>query len=231
MCGPVGSDDGDTHKPHPQPHPTTKHTRTRTHVALPLLRPLFPPLSPKPQDLLYTLVVAAMLITAVAAGRLIAAVLYRLLVSPEPHPFLAFPRLETTIAGLILVALTFYSCMALGGPAADWHGSRTAAYCVLTIAVVPYAAFLWWLALARAWMVPQFTLVVSHTRVRCITVLGSFACAEQCVKCILCEEGCLYGRATHTHSHTDMQNTRVCICAAAGAHDHFQLRLAPPLRL
>ncbi|KAG2484140.1 hypothetical protein HYH03_017022 [Edaphochlamys debaryana] len=118
------------------------------------------------QNLQYTLAIAAILLAIIALLRLLAAIIYKKLVSPELHPFLAFPRIETTFAGLLLVALTFYASMALGGPFSDWSDSRIAAYCVLTLLVVPYGVFLWWLALARAWMVPQYAWVEKlHTSI------------------------------------------------------------------
>ncbi len=102
------------------------------------------------QGILYTLVLALTLMTAVALARIAAQLLYRWLVSPDPHPFLAFPRLETTVAGLVLVALCFYACLVLGSASAGWTGSsHLAAILVLCLLVGPFAAFLWWLALAR----------------------------------------------------------------------------------
>ncbi|KAG2484137.1 hypothetical protein HYH03_017019 [Edaphochlamys debaryana] len=105
------------------------------------------------QDLLYTLAVAVILVVAVAVLRLVAALLYTWLVSPDLHPVLMFPRIETMITGLILVALTFYACLALGGPQDDWIDSRAPAIVVLLCLVLPYFLLVWWLALGRLWLV------------------------------------------------------------------------------
>ncbi len=113
------------------------------------------------QGMPYTLAIAGLTLAAVAVLRLIASVLYVKLVSKDPNPHLAFPRAETMYGTLVLVALTFYACMALGGPEEQWRDSRLAAALVLLLLVVPFGVFLWWLALARAWMVAQYKLVVS----------------------------------------------------------------------
>ena len=67
------------------------------------------------------------------------------------HQLLRFPRLEFVVGGLLIVALTFYSGLALGsGDAAGWQDSRAAAVLVLLLLTAPYALFLWWLSLGRA---------------------------------------------------------------------------------
>ncbi len=106
-----------------------------------------------PQDLLYTLAAAALLLAGVALVRLLAAAAYAWRVSPQLHPFLVFPRLETTVAGLALVALAFYAALSLGGPRGDWDGSRGTAAAVLLLLVLSFMALQWWLALGRALLV------------------------------------------------------------------------------
>lgn len=143
------------------------------------------------QGMPYTLAIAGLTLAAVAVLRLIASVLYVKLISKDPNPHLAFPRAETMYGTLVLVALTFYACMALGGPEEQWRNSRLAAALVLLLLVVPFGMFLWWLALARAWMVAQYKLVVS-----CLEV-GDWGCFKLCVNtcALLCRKN-KYG----THS-------------------------------
>ncbi len=105
------------------------------------------------QDLLYTLAVAVIMLAGVAVARFAAARLYCYFVSDKLHSFLAFPRIEMMVTGLVLVALTFYCALALGGPRADWSQSRAPAVVLMACIVLPYTLLLWWLALGRAWIV------------------------------------------------------------------------------
>lgn len=81
---------------------------------------------------------------------------YVLFVWPTLHPYLAFPRVETLVAGLLIVALTFYSSLAINGPQSEWKDSKVAAVMILTCVTLPYALFMWWITWGR---------VVLHRRV------------------------------------------------------------------
>jgi hypothetical protein len=52
-------------------------------------------------------------------------------------------------SGLVLVALTFYSCLALGNPAG---GNPFPAIPVLLLFVLPYLLLLWWLTFCRCYL-------------------------------------------------------------------------------
>lgn len=113
------------------------------------------------QDLYFTLAIAGGAIVVIALLRPILAWLYsRFARAGSPmHPLLRGPALEILIAGLLLVAVTLYSCLTLaethgyGSLGAEqaprsWQAESYVAVAVLGGLVLPYAAFLWWLALA-----------------------------------------------------------------------------------
>ncbi|GIL90872.1 hypothetical protein Vretifemale_18586 [Volvox reticuliferus] len=141
-----------------------------------------PPLPPPPrleiqnlynstdtQSLLYSMSIAFIIMSAVFVLRLAVTLLHRWFRrAGDLHPHLAFPRHEMAVTGVLLIALTFYSGLALGEPKAGWvigGGAADAAVCrkmahvVLWLLVVPYGGFLWWLGLSRACMTPQFVTV------------------------------------------------------------------------
>ena len=75
---------------------------------------------------------------------------------------------EFCFLGLLIVAVTFYAGLALRAPsssaAATGSGlgnSSTLAALVLGLLPLPYAAFLWWLTLARAVRKPQTQVSVA----------------------------------------------------------------------
>ena len=51
------------------------------------------------QDLLYTVAVAALLLSCLIAVHAVAILMYKLLVGTELHPYLSFPRIEVVITG------------------------------------------------------------------------------------------------------------------------------------
>jgi len=53
------------------------------------------------------------------------------------------------IIALLLVALTFYSTLTLGNGINGNSETRPGAIAALAVLVVPFGAFLWWLALGR----------------------------------------------------------------------------------
>ncbi|KXZ42853.1 hypothetical protein GPECTOR_114g304 [Gonium pectorale] len=171
-----------------------------TAAAPPPPPPLPPPFSTSAQDIVYCLVIATILLAAVAALRLAAALAYRRFVSEEPHAFLAFPRVEMTVLGLVLVALAFYCSLAFGGTNA---ASRLVASLVTGLLVVPYGVFLWWLVIARAWMVPEYSDVTKLTTSEYASPRGSVFEPVQAV------EGAVQGRGELQNavgsSQTDLQ--------------------------
>lgn len=117
------------------------------------------------QDLLYTLAVAAIIMAIVLTLHAILVLLYLYFVSPTLHPYLTFPRVEVTVGNLIVIALTFYSCLALGGARIDWLDSRAAAIVVITLLTVTSTLLLWFVALARMWVRPQVCMAWRDGRV------------------------------------------------------------------
>ncbi|KAG2437626.1 hypothetical protein HYH02_011265 [Chlamydomonas schloesseri] len=123
------------------------------------------------QDLLYTLAIAALLMTALVVAHLLLIGLWRLLVAydvcgaagnggEELHPVLRFPRAEMVLGGLLLVALTFYSALTLNGVKSPRWGDNSAAgrliaVLVLAVLVVPYGMLLWWLTACRWYLEEQ----------------------------------------------------------------------------
>lgn len=109
-----------------------------------------------PQDLLYTAAIAAILMAAVIVLHACANWAYRRWVDPVLHPYMQFPRLEVCLAALLMVALTFYACLALGPRPTDnitsWRDSRALGIAVLCLLPVPFGVLLWWLALVRAYV-------------------------------------------------------------------------------
>ncbi|KAG2492660.1 hypothetical protein HYH03_009075 [Edaphochlamys debaryana] len=103
------------------------------------------------QDLLYTLAVATIMMAALVVLHGIIILIYRLAVGPDVPWVLRFPRAEFILAGLLLVALTFYACLALGSPvgAPEWQASRLPAVLVLLLLAAPFALVLWWLTVCR----------------------------------------------------------------------------------
>lgn len=53
------------------------------------------------------------------------------------------------MAALLLVAITFYACLALGDVSVPWGAQRAGALAVVLCLPFTFAAFLWWLTLGR----------------------------------------------------------------------------------
>ncbi|GLC48527.1 hypothetical protein PLESTB_000107700 [Pleodorina starrii] len=104
------------------------------------------------QNLPYTLAVAGILMVALIVGHLILVYLYRRFVHRDVHPLLRFPRAEMSLGGLLLVAVTFYSSLALSGSTGPLRGNRITATVVLALVVLPYLIVLWWLTLCRCYL-------------------------------------------------------------------------------
>ncbi|KXZ42478.1 SAD1 protein [Gonium pectorale] len=98
------------------------------------------------QQLVYTLAIAAILLIGLVVVHGIVILAYRLIVGPDLHAMLRFPRAEVVLAGLLLVAITFYATLALGGTEQD---SRLPAMLALALVVGPYTALLWWITACR----------------------------------------------------------------------------------
>ncbi|GIL53216.1 hypothetical protein Vafri_8873 [Volvox africanus] len=103
------------------------------------------------QDLPYTLAIAALLMVGLVCIHALIILLYKWFIGGELAPFLRFPRMEIRIAGPLLVAITFYSCLILG----QWEDSRVMAVLVLALLVLPYLLLLWWLTMCRWYLCEQ----------------------------------------------------------------------------
>ncbi|GIL53224.1 hypothetical protein Vafri_8873 [Volvox africanus] len=101
------------------------------------------------QRLTYTLTIAALVIGSVLLVHLILILLYNRFVGGELNPMLEFPRVEVDTAGLILVALTFYSCCTFGAFDKLWQTDQITALAVLLLIVLPYLLLLWWMTVCR----------------------------------------------------------------------------------
>lgn len=59
-------------------------------------------------------------------------------------------NVQTPPAGFVLIAVSFYAFLALGGPASGaWSDSRLAAALVVGLLLLPYACLLWWISAVR----------------------------------------------------------------------------------
>lgn len=65
------------------------------------------------------------------------------------HPYLAVPRIEMLVSGLLIVALSFYASLAINGPQAEWRDSKIAAFLILMLVTLPYGLFQWWITWGR----------------------------------------------------------------------------------
>eukprot|EP00798_Chlamydomonas_sp_ICE-L_P026789 gene26789-4377_t len=102
------------------------------------------------QDLLYTLVISGLLLGAGVIIHVIVIWIYKRSVSSELHPYLWFPRYEVVLGGLLLVTITFFAALDIGrGSSHD-----AVSFIVLMTLPLPYALFIWWLALYRIWVSP-----------------------------------------------------------------------------
>ncbi|EFJ45307.1 hypothetical protein VOLCADRAFT_94393 [Volvox carteri f. nagariensis] len=100
------------------------------------------------QDLVYTTAVALIIFGGLLLAHAIAIVLFKLIMRrKELPPILQFPRVEVDMAGLLLVALTYFSFDALAQP--GFGRNQIVAVLVLTIAVLPYFLLLWWITSCR----------------------------------------------------------------------------------
>ena len=84
----------------------------------------------------------------------------RLIVSHDLPSLMRLPDFEFCFLGLLLVAVTFYAGLALGGDSdSNRRGNVLSAHELATIALVllttPYALFLWWLTLSRCAFPPS----------------------------------------------------------------------------
>ncbi|KAG1669251.1 hypothetical protein FOA52_003288 [Chlamydomonas sp. UWO 241] len=110
------------------------------------------------QELVYTLIVAALVLAVFIVAHAAINLAFRLFADrPLPH-VMWFPRFETGLTALLLVAITFFCCLLLGDPDAlpGFSGSGFGvgdstgfSVVVLMCLPVPFAAFLWWLLLGR----------------------------------------------------------------------------------
>ncbi|KAG1669255.1 hypothetical protein FOA52_003292 [Chlamydomonas sp. UWO 241] len=112
------------------------------------------------QDLLYTFIVAVLILAVFFIVHMTINILFRLFADRSLPPMMWFPRFEIGFTALLLVAITFYCCLLLGDPDAlpGFTGSGTAigdstGFAVLLIMClpVPFAVFLWWLLLGRTY--------------------------------------------------------------------------------
>ncbi|EFJ43952.1 hypothetical protein VOLCADRAFT_95896 [Volvox carteri f. nagariensis] len=101
------------------------------------------------QDIVYTLCTAAILMGGLLIGHLAAILLYRACIGQKLPTPLHFPRLELTLAGPLLVAITFYASLTLGLTAKNWNKSRIIALLVLLLIVFLYIFPMWWLTVCR----------------------------------------------------------------------------------
>ncbi|GLI59755.1 hypothetical protein VaNZ11_001709 [Volvox africanus] len=101
------------------------------------------------QRLTSTLANAGLVIGSVLIVHLILILLYNRFVGGELNPILEFPRVEVDTAGLILVALTFYSCCTFGAFDKLWQTDQITAVAVLLLLVLPYLLLLWWITVCR----------------------------------------------------------------------------------
>ncbi len=79
-----------------------------------------------------------------------------LLVKQPPSPNCLTPHL-----GLLLVAITFYSCLTISGPGTWWDKTHIAAVAALGGAVVPYLMLIWWATVNR-WYLEEVVRVLSR---------------------------------------------------------------------
>ncbi|GLC71844.1 hypothetical protein PLESTF_001173100 [Pleodorina starrii] len=107
------------------------------------------------QDLLWTLAFAGFLTGGLFVGHCVVIVLYKLLIGPDLPPILIFPRVEMDTIGLLVVAVTFFSCLALGGSRIEWNKNQIVAACVLGLLVLPYFMLVWWLTFCRWYLVEK----------------------------------------------------------------------------
>ena len=109
------------------------------------------------EDLLYTLVIAVMLMAIFTLTHVLFNLIYQWVVDDVLPGSLILPGLETQLLCLVLMALTFPDFMSLGPPPvvkAGFVHTRGMAILVVLLLLVPFTIFLWWITLARVLMGP-----------------------------------------------------------------------------
>ncbi|GIL53228.1 hypothetical protein Vafri_8873 [Volvox africanus] len=108
------------------------------------------------QNLVYTVATAAILMGLLMLCHGLANVIYRVYIGPDLPEAFHFPRVEFSLASPILVAVTFYSCNALGNPDVD-EGRiyGLPAVLLLVCVVLPYVLLFWWLTVCRWYLMEK----------------------------------------------------------------------------